>query len=99
MRFAQIQYRYVYIVHNKHITVLYFDTFRAILPSEVIKVPTARTRANRKYNEKAYDRIEFTVKKGQKAVIIAAAQAAGMSTNAFIKEALAEKMQKMQKTE
>jgi uncharacterized protein (DUF1778 family) len=65
----------------------------------VIKVPTARTRANRKYNEKAYDRIEFTVKKGQKAVIIAAAQAAGMSTNAFIKEALAEKMQKMQKTE
>lgn len=62
-------------------------------------MPTARTRANRKYNAKAYDRIEFTVKKGQKAVIIAAAQAAGMSTNAFIKEALAEKMQKMQNAE
>lgn len=62
-------------------------------------MPTAKTRANRKYNEKAYDRIEFTVKKGQKAVIIAAARSAGMSTNAFIKEALAEKMQKMQETE
>ncbi len=62
-------------------------------------MPTARTRANRKYNAKAYDRIEFTVKKGQKAVIVATAQAAGMSTNAFIKEALAEKMQKMQNEE
>lgn len=60
---------------------------------------TTRTNANRRYTQKAYDRIEFTVKKGQKAVIIAAAQAAGMSTNAFIKEALAEKMQKIQNEE
>ena len=29
-------------------------------------MPTARTKANRKYNEKAYDRIALTVKKGRK---------------------------------
>lgn len=56
---------------------------------------TARTRANRKYNEKAYDRIGLTVPKGRKAIIAEAAAAAtpdGMSVNAFINAAIDEKM-------
>jgi hypothetical protein len=55
-------------------------------------VPTARTKANRKYNEKAYDRIEFTVPKGEKAEIAAAAERKGLSMNAFIKIAVREKI-------
>jgi predicted HicB family RNase H-like nuclease len=55
-------------------------------------MPTARTSANRRYNEKAYDRIEFTVPKGDKTGIAAAARAVNMSLNAFIKEAVKEKI-------
>lgn len=39
---------------------------------------------------KSYDRIEITVPKGDREKIVQAASAAGMSVNAFIKEALAE---------
>lgn len=53
---------------------------------------TARTRANRKYNEKSYDRIELTVPKGEKANIVAAAEKIGMSMNSYIKAAICEKM-------
>ena len=45
----------------------------------------AQTAANKRYNLKAYDRIEITVPKGNREII---AQAAGMSVNAFIKEAI-----------
>lgn len=58
-------------------------------------MPTARTKANRKYNEKAYDRIEFTVPKGEKAEIAAAAQREGLSVNAFIKTAVKEKAERV----
>lgn len=46
-----------------------------------------RTNASEK---KSYDRIEITVPKGDREKIVQAASAAGMSVNAFIKEALAE---------
>ena len=59
---------------------------------EVIKMPTAKTRANRRYNEKTYDRIEITVQKGGRAEIATAAAAIGMSVNAFVKEAINEKI-------
>lgn len=55
-------------------------------------MPTARTKANRRYNLKTYDRIEFTVPKGKKEELVAAATAEGMSMNAFIKAALSEKI-------
>ena len=55
-------------------------------------MPNARTSASRRYNEKAYDRIEFTVPKGGKATIIAAAKAVSMSVNAFVKAAIDEKI-------
>lgn len=57
-------------------------------------VPTARTRANRKYNEKAYDRLTVSVPKGDREKIRTAAQEAGMSLNGFIVEAITEKMEK-----
>ncbi|EHL08956.1 toxin-antitoxin system, antitoxin component, ribbon-helix-helix domain protein [Desulfitobacterium hafniense DP7] len=57
-------------------------------------MPTARTKANRKYNEKAYDRIALTVPKGEKEQIRVVAEKQGKSLNAFINEAIREKIQK-----
>lgn len=48
----------------------------------------SQTAANKRYNLKAYDRIEITVQKGNREIIAQAAAAAGMSVNAFIKEAI-----------
>lgn len=52
----------------------------------------AQTAANKRYNTKAYDRIEITVPKGDREKIAKAAESVGMSVNAFIKEALAERI-------
>jgi len=56
-------------------------------------MPTARTKANRKYNEKAYDRVALTVPKGDKDKIKAFAEEEGLSLNAFINAAIQEKME------
>lgn len=45
-----------------------------------------------KYNAKAYDRINYVVKKGRKEEIQAAASAAGVSLNKYIDTAVSEKM-------
>lgn len=50
------------------------------------------TSVKRKYNEKAYDRLAITVPKGQKAVIEAAALAAGESVNLYTQKALLQRM-------
>ena len=47
-------------------------------------MPTARTRANRKYNEKAYDRVSITLPKGRKAAVEAHAQRKGESVNGLV---------------
>ena len=52
----------------------------------------ASTRAQNKYIQKAYDRINLIVPKGQKVIIQAYADAHGKSVNGFINEAIAEKM-------
>ena len=57
-------------------------------------MPTARTKANRKYNEKAYDRVALNVPKGHKETIRSFAEQKGMSLNAFIVMAIQEKMNK-----
>ena len=57
-------------------------------------MPTARTKANRRWNEKNLDRVEFTVPKGEKALIAEAAQKADVSTNAYIRTAIKEKMER-----
>ena len=48
----------------------------------------ARIRANNKYNEKAYDRINIAVPKGKKAEIQALAESRGQSVNVFVNEAI-----------
>ncbi len=52
----------------------------------------AKIRANRKWNEKKYDRIGVNVPKGEKAPIAAHAKEMGESTNAFIVRAIREAM-------
>jgi uncharacterized protein (DUF1778 family) len=52
----------------------------------------AATTAKNKYNAKAYERLHISVKTGEKEPIEAAAKAAGLSTNAYIIEAIKEKM-------
>ena len=47
---------------------------------------------NNEYNSKAYDRINFTLPKGEKEKVRAAADRAGQSVNAYIAQALAERM-------
>ena len=50
--------------------------------------------SKRKYNEKAYDRIQLVVKKGKKEEIKTYAENHGYSLNSFVNEAIDEKMQK-----
>lgn len=52
----------------------------------------ARIRANNKYNAKTYDRINIAIPKGRKAVIQAAADAAGQSLNGYVTQAVDERM-------
>ena len=52
----------------------------------------ARIAANNRYNAKAYDRINIAVPKGKKDEIKAAADQEGKSVNAYIIEAIDEKM-------
>lgn len=47
-----------------------------------------------KYIAKAYDRINLTVPKGKKETISNAAQQAGQSVNAYINQAIDERMKK-----
>ena len=47
-------------------------------------MPTARTKANRKYNEKAYDRISITIPKGRKQAVEAFAREHGESVNGMV---------------
>ena len=51
-----------------------------------------------KYNAKAYDRINYVVKKGRKEEIQAAANAAGVSLNKYIDTAVGEKMERDSQT-
>lgn len=57
-------------------------------------MPTPRTKANRKYNEKAYDRVALTVPKGKKEVIADCAKEQEKSLNGYINEAIDEKMER-----
>ncbi len=53
------------------------------------------TTSRNKYNAKAYDRINFVVKKGRKEEIQKAADAMGESLNKFISTAVGERMEKI----
>ena len=56
------------------------------------KVGKASTRAQNKYNAKAYDRINLLVKKGQREKIKAHAESKGMSLNGYINELIKKDM-------
>ena len=58
---------------------------------------TARTRANNKWNAKAYDRVNLIFKKDAtptKSEVQAAAEAAGESLNGYIVEAVKQRMER-----
>lgn len=61
---------------------------------EVIIMGTARTKANNKWNAKAYDRVNLTMPKGRKAEIQSHAAALGESVNGFINRAISEAMER-----
>ncbi len=50
-----------------------------------------------KYNAKAYDRIVIFLPKGEKDSVKTAADVAGQSMNAYIKQAIAERMERENK--
>lgn len=54
----------------------------------------ASTRAQNKYIEKAYDRINLTVPKGQKDMIKDHAETRGESVNGFIQRAITETIER-----
>lgn len=51
--------------------------------------------SKRKYNEKAYDRIQLVVKKGKKEEIKSFAEKQGYTMNSFVNEAIDEKMKRL----
>lgn len=55
-------------------------------------MPTARTKANRKYNEKAYDRLAITIPKGRKQAVEAFARERGESVNGLVNTLLRAEM-------
>lgn len=55
-------------------------------------VSKAKQKANRKWNENNLERIYLTVKKGQKSIIENAAKQNNQSVNAFINQAINEKI-------
>ncbi len=57
-------------------------------------VSKAQQKATNKYISKAYDRINLTVPKGQKAVIQAHAETRGESVNGFINRAISNQMER-----
>lgn len=57
------------------------------------KNSAARIKANNRYNEKAYDRINIAVPKGRKAEIQAHAEQHGESINGFVNRAIETLMQ------
>ena len=62
-------------------------------------VSEARKRANAKYNAKAYKRVPLDVRKEDYEVIKRVADHLGESVNGFIKQAIKERLTKLQKEE
>lgn len=58
------------------------------------KNSSAKIAANNRYTAKAYDRINLAVPKGQKEIIEQYAYVKGQSVNGYIKEAIAEKIER-----
>lgn len=57
-------------------------------------VTEVRRRANRKYDSKTYEPLNFNVLKGEKAIVAGAAKEQGLSLAAYVRAAIAEKMER-----
>ena len=60
------------------------------------KKQNASTKAKRKYNEKAYDRLTMNIKKGRKDELKTIADSQGRSLNAFVLSARDEKIERLE---
>jgi len=60
------------------------------------KKQNASTKAKRKYNEKAYDRLTMNIKKGRKDELKTIADSQGRSLNAFVLSAIDEKIERLE---
>lgn len=60
---------------------------------ENMAISKAQQKAVNKYVREKYDRINITMPKGRKEIIQAASEAAGQSVNAFINEAVQERLE------
>ena len=54
----------------------------------------AKKKANRKYNEKAYDQLKIVVKKGERDIIKAYAESIGKSLNGYINDLIVTEMER-----
>ena len=75
-------------------TILYYYLERGANMPEESKVSKAQQKAVNKYVKNNYDRINVTFPKGQKEVIMQAAEAAGESVNGYIKKAVDQRMER-----
>ena len=75
-------------------TILYYYLERGANMPEESKVSKAKQKAVNKYVKNNYDRINVTFPKGQKEIIMQAAEAAGESVNGYIKKAVDQRMER-----
>ena len=75
-------------------TILYYYLERGANMPEESKVSKAQQKAVNKYVKNNYDRINVTFPKGQKEIIMQAAEAAGESVNGYIKKAVNQRMER-----
>ena len=75
-------------------TILYYYLERGANMPEESKVSKAQQKAVNKYVKSNYDRINVTFPKGQKEIIMQAAEAAGESVNGYIKKAVDQRMER-----
>ncbi len=75
-----------------YITIVWYNVgeFKEV---EYMPVSDAKKRANRKYSDAHYEPLRLDVPKGYKAQIQAAATAAGQSVAAYVREAIARRME------
>ena len=58
------------------------------------KSSRAQIEASKRYSDKAYDRINIAIPKGKKEIIKQAAEKAGLSVNAYVQQAINERLEK-----
>lgn len=58
------------------------------------KSSKAQIEASKRYSDKAYDRINIAIPKGKKEIIKQAAEKAGQSVNAYVQQAINERLQR-----